>query len=886
MRNAGGGSPGQGGTAPGSTFDDASAGPGQRIGARYLLVQPIGSGSFGVVWLARDEKVGRPVVVKLLREVEGAGLPHTQASEARGHEQIESRLADHPHIVPVLDRDLDTAQPWLVMDYVRGVTLAHRVRAVHGRAIHQSPTRPMEEAPAVGAPSAPSAGGDAAAVRRRAEAVPSSELADRLRDIMALVEHLEDAARAIGFAHHRGVVHRDIKPNNLMLGEQPGPDNQDAEAIKVIDWGLAIRIIPPEERTDPPRQAPVQEAVFGADGYVAPERSPTHLGDAACDVYALGSVLAFILGGQPPHGTAPDAWSKQDEINARLPELVDLVLRARAAEPSERPANGTAFADALAIARHHVALRRLRRHRVQAGKAWAAAESLSREAAELLDPIRPWDDPVAREPGWKRQDDARDERYVARMADTKWEDEVQALLRSMPDLVEAHLELAIYQAEALRRADTRRHFEEVEIHAELLARRLEDTEAAIVARARRGTPLQPDREAGVRAQLGELWHLVARRVLVSLETTPAGLAVMHILLAEKGRRLQGGKATPLGHTPVTSKEVDSGPALLEIHLGPDQVVTHAIAPGWTRHWRGIPPDASRPHTLPMHLSASFDWATDAYVPAGWAIVGGDPRALDPIGRRRLWLDGFVMRRNPVTWGEYLAYLDDLRRRSAFGELLDRMPAVRQTRQDIEPESLDSVEALRAAIGMREGFGDAVLEMPVSHVNWFDAVAYTHWQAERSGLPWRLPCQWEYEKAARGADGRRLPWGDHMEERWTRVINSIEDMAVRARVYEETYDISPYGIRWLAGNVRTWCLDRWSHIGPAAGSRVVVPAVAPDELLRGPVNDRTLRISRGGAFCAPARSTSAASRYADPAAVHMTMVGIRLTRSLTDEEKRR
>jgi formylglycine-generating enzyme required for sulfatase activity len=115
------------------------------------------------------------------------------------------------------------------------------------------------------------------------------------------------------------------------------------------------------------------------------------------------------------------------------------------------------------------------------------------------------------------------------------------------------------------------------------------------------------------------------------------------------------------------------------------------------------------------------------------------------------------------------------------------------------------------------------------VTWTQARRYAAWRAQREALPWRLPAELEWEKAARGVDGRFFPWGDHLDPSFCCMLRSHLGRPLPALVSDFPFDESPYGVRGLAGNMRDWCLDLVSAEGqslqePVTDERVVIPTI--------------------------------------------------------------
>ncbi|MCA9573625.1 MAG: SUMF1/EgtB/PvdO family nonheme iron enzyme, partial [Myxococcales bacterium] len=123
--------------------------------------------------------------------------------------------------------------------------------------------------------------------------------------------------------------------------------------------------------------------------------------------------------------------------------------------------------------------------------------------------------------------------------------------------------------------------------------------------------------------------------------------------------------------------------------------------------------------------------------------------------------------------------------------------------------------------------------PVTLVDWASAVAFCRWEAARTGLGWRLPDELEWEKAARGVDGRPFVWGDQPEAGWANVLSGTSDTPRPSPVGAWPTDVSPYGVFGLAGNTRDWCGNVWEAGGPPCpgGALQIVPAAADDERFR-------------------------------------------------------
>ncbi len=204
------------------------------IAGRYTLETEIGRGGMGVVWRGTDRVLGRTVALKRIGRMPGA----TDTDLARA--EREARLAaslNHPHVVAVFDLVTDGDERWLVMEYVVSRNLAQLVR----------------------------------------ERGPLSE-----REAAAL---LAQAADALAAAHRAGIVHRDVKPSNILVTE----DNQ----VKLTDFGIA--------RSSTDLTLTQTGMMTGSPAYLSPEVASGLPATSASDVWALGATLFHALTGAPPY---------------------------------------------------------------------------------------------------------------------------------------------------------------------------------------------------------------------------------------------------------------------------------------------------------------------------------------------------------------------------------------------------------------------------------------------------------------------------------------------------------------------------------------------------------------------------------------------------------
>jgi serine/threonine protein kinase len=209
---------------------------------QYVVLDKLGAGGMGVVLKAQHRRMKRTVAIKVLSS---AAMKQAGTVERFHREAEAAAKLSHPNIVTAYDADEHQGMHYLAMEYVEGKDLATVVKE-HG-------PLPVQQA----------------------------------------VECILQAARGLQYAHSRGIVHRDIKPGNLLL------DNEGT--VKILDMGLA-RIVGAEAALGGAERLTTTGQVMGTCDYMAPEQSlDTHQADARADIYSLGCTLFRLLTGNPPY---------------------------------------------------------------------------------------------------------------------------------------------------------------------------------------------------------------------------------------------------------------------------------------------------------------------------------------------------------------------------------------------------------------------------------------------------------------------------------------------------------------------------------------------------------------------------------------------------------
>jgi serine/threonine protein kinase len=286
------------------------------LAGRYRLIAPLGEGGMAAVYRARDLRLNREVAVKVLRDELTRDPDFLSRFEREA--QVVASLS-HPNIVPVYDVGEEQGSRFIVMEYVRGRTLKDAIEA--------------------GGP-------------------PPVD-----RAVGILLSVLD----ALGYAHERGLIHRDVKPQNILL--TPSGD------ARLADFGIAHLVDSSTTRT---------AAILGSAHYLSPEQARGEEATPASDVYACGIVLYETLAGVPPfngpnalaianqhlHATPPSIREERPEVPA---PIATALVRALAKTPGARFATAAEFARALAPA--------------QASNSSATiVQPLDRDATKRIDP--------------------------------------------------------------------------------------------------------------------------------------------------------------------------------------------------------------------------------------------------------------------------------------------------------------------------------------------------------------------------------------------------------------------------------------------------------------------------------------------------------------------
>jgi len=265
--------------------------------AKYRLIKEIGRGNMGTVWLGHDPFIDRPVAIKVARETDLAGEAHrTSLSKMFFNEAQTAGMLKHPNITSIFDAGTDNGSYYIVMEYVHGgLTLEHYCRA------------------------------------------------DNLLAVNDAITAIYKCAMALDYAHKRGVIHRDVKPRNVLITAD--------HDVKLSDFGIAV--IHGTAGGPEPRHA-------GSPPYMAPEQIRQRALTPQSDLFALGVVMFELLSGRHPFpGDSVAAVNEKIlgaqplpllELRAGLPEVLDRILaKALAKDPARRYRTGLDLAGDLSL---------------------------------------------------------------------------------------------------------------------------------------------------------------------------------------------------------------------------------------------------------------------------------------------------------------------------------------------------------------------------------------------------------------------------------------------------------------------------------------------------------------------------------------------------------
>jgi len=725
---------------------------------RYTIEGELGAGGMGRVLLIYDQDIRRHVAMKVLRDDVTEPKSVTRfLEEAQATGQLE-----HPNIAPVYDIGIDKqGRVFFTMKLVRGRDLGEIIRDL-----------------AIGRPE----------VRQHFT-------------LTRLVQILQQASMGVHYGHVRGVVHRDLKPDNVMVG--------DFGEVLVMDWGLAKisgrheddSIEHPDDTVDSFRAqsgfVTLDGTIQGTLAYMSPEQARGWQDeiDERTDVFGLGTILYQLLTFHPPYDgkdvreilgkagvgeiTPPSKRAPRNRIPSSLEAIC---LKALSSAKEDRYQTANAFHEALQVyldgsaesqRRRQEAslLARQGRERISEYRRLQELEKdLLQRAEDSKAGVEPHDPADKKAASWELEDESvrvhQDRINVFNEATSS----LHSAIDVDENCGEARQSLATLYWDRFVEAEGAGNEDDMTLYRGLVERY---------------------HDGHYEAQLEGKGSL-------QIHSEPPGAQVVMYRVEERGRTLVEVDGEICGITPLD----------LELPLGDHLVVLRQEGFRDTRCPVSIERCGKQVLRTKMFRDSEIGEGF-LHVPAGEVVVGGNssvPGSL-PVGKR--YVDDFFISEFPVTFREYCAFLDDLYLK-VDPELKDLVPRTEKEAECVilgqddhfRPDS-DKLVDSPTRDRYDEGFA---WDLPVLAVTWNAARRYCEWLSQRLGRRIRLPRDVEWEKAARGVSRSAHPWGNFFDWSFAKGGLSRPEPPQPEPVGAFATDRSVYLVRDLAGCIREWCED--------------------------------------------------------------------------------
>jgi serine/threonine protein kinase/formylglycine-generating enzyme required for sulfatase activity len=763
----------------------------EKHGSHYSDVALIGEGSYGEVHGARDVLLGREVAIKSLKERfrDNDIIVDRFLKEARGTAQLE-----HPNIMPVHEMGVGNEfGVYFTMKKIEGEDLKEILVKLQANTAFYEKTYPLNY----------------------------------------LLEIFLAVCNGVAFAHSKGVIHRDLKPANIMVGEYG--------EVLILDWGL-VKQVGTEEMSGNQVQLNMDDAdagmmtldgaISGTPNYMAPEQADGRIKDVdfQSDVYGLGAILYHVLTYHPPFERAQIRQLLENVKNGdfipprkrfperRIPrELEAICLKAMSRHPVTRYRS---VEDLAQDVRNYIAnfdvraykaprwvrfWKTCKRNPVKSSVTVAAVAALALafgaqramlygtyssnmeraaglhhlgsalidEATALYDELQTLyaaselKKKTPRETQLKRLFDEK------RTAAAALYDVEVGLYESIPEPYKR--KPAVHQGYIRvmgRRVDFNLHCRQYNA-----ARRAFET-----VRLRSAQP-----DVHVSAERTQRLDAIQRRVDGQGRLEITGPEDVHDVIvwplvdAEGDPRRLSGDAIKRGKLPMQLDNIKKGSYVLQVTIGTGGMIPYPV---FIDHGEQKQLVLEIPDAVPAGM---------VYIPAGDFIFGGEDSRF--YREHRLSLSAFYIRKHEVTVAEYLEFWQNLSVPALKSEYMSRIRFREQERRytdawDGQGNLLD---------GLR-------LEYPVVGIPRKAAEAFCEWKSRQTGAIIRLPTAAEWEKAARGVDGRRYVWGNGYDQDANLALTMTnakgkDRYPLWAPPGKFSRDISIYGVYDMAGNVR-------------------------------------------------------------------------------------
>ncbi len=754
---------------------------GQIIGQKYEILSSLGTGGMGTVYKARDVKLGRTVAIKAMH-IERDANPKDRERFVREARSL--AMLEHSNVLPIYELLEHGDTYYMVMQFVSGGTLTDRIR------------------------------------QNWQGELPQGLSPEFVVNIVA------QAARALDYAHNQGIIHRDIKPGNILLTE-------DGRTL-LGDFGIAkwTGVTRDESLT-------AEGASVGTPAYMSPEQINAFELGPPSDIYALAIVTYEMLTGRPPFEGSPisvihkqinEAPPRPTDLNADIPSQVELVLlKALEKDPANRYARAGEFATALQAAYEPII-----------GKVDVSTSPLTERIREGAF----W--------GWLTRQRARrvpgEKQRLSPLVRLMWGFArtlliIAVVLALLGVLALFGLSFALSKIAEVAVANGDWQFGEYEAtytETELTAKMTEAVNFSLPGVLKEiRIDFDPPDSVGITAVQNNDNELSLSGTMTINEL---GRPITSI------RYLNNFPLTVFGSIISGGINRGFGTALDESDGSIDEMIM--TDDGITFRMSGVPLAGATPEATPTRgpMPTPTPWVNDA----GYAL------AQDAAEHTMVYIPGGAFEMGSRSGGngdEYPAHLVSL---SEYW-LDQHEVSNRQYQACVEAGVCEPPNVTRSAT-RNIYYGEAEFNnFPVVFVTWSDAKIFCTWRDAR------LPTEAEWEFAARGSDSLLYPWGD--------AVPTCGRANYANCSFRDTQAVggfgagrSPFGIYQMAGNVWEWVAD-WYGTYP---SDALVDPAGPDSGYN--------RVARGGAFNLDAFFLRAAARMAYPPNNAYDNVGFRCARS--------